>query len=161
MRRTVMLAALFVSIVSIVSTSGLAAPAAPSAAPAKAAKAKAAAIEVNVKPGDEVDITSGAVTALACAIIARDEGNLEALNSCPLEEAQKGIVVFDVEERQIYQLDTKKVRRFELEKAFAGGSIDFAAVVKKVDGKSGVAQVVVDDYSVTAKPKAGAFKGCL
>lgn len=143
---------------SIVLLAALLAPMSALAAP-PAAK-KAAAVEVNVKAGDEVEVTSGAVTALSCAIAARDDGDLEALNACPLEEALKGIVVFDVAEQQIYKLDTKKVRLFELEKAFAGGSIDFAAVVKKID-KSGVAEVVVDEFSVTAKPKAGAFKGCL
>lgn len=117
-------------------------------------------VEVDAKPGDEVEITSGAVTALSCALEARDHGKLEALNACPLEEAQKGIVIFDVEERQIYKLDAKKVKRFQLEKAFGGGSIDFTAKVKKAD-KQGIIDVIVSEFSITARPKPGAFKGCL
>lgn len=116
--------------------------------------------EVSVKRGDEVEITSGAVTALACALEARDRGTLDVLNACPLEEATRGIVVFDVEERQIYEVDAKKVRRFQLEKAFGGGSIDFSGKVTKV-AKNGVAAVEVEEFSITPKPKAGAFKGCL
>ena len=148
--------AMFV-LVTATAVSSVAARAAP---PGKAvAKAKAPAVEVTVKPGDEVDITSGAVTALSCALAARDQGQLGALNACPFEEATKGIVVFDVAERQIYLLD-KKVRTFELEKAFGGGSIDFSGTVKKLD-KAGVAFVVVGEATVTAKPKPGSFKGCL
>ena len=114
-----------------------------------------------VSSGEEVEVTSGAVTALSCALAARDSGNLDALGDCPLSEATKEIVVFDVAEKQIYRLSKKAVHRFELEKAFAGGSIDFSGVVVAVDAKSEIATVDVEEYSVMARPKPGAFKGCL
>jgi hypothetical protein len=113
-----------------------------------------------VEKGEEVEVTSGAVTALSCALSARG-GQLDALNACPLAEAVKEIVVFDVAERQVYRISTKAVFRFELEQAYAGGAIDFSGVVVAVDPKSGVATVDVTEYSVTPRPKAGAFKGCL
>lgn len=122
--------------------------------------APAPAVESTVARGDDVDVTSGAVTALSCALDARDKGDLAALSTCPLEEATKEIVVFDVAEKQIYRLDKKKVRRSELEKAFGGGSLDFTGKVASVD-KNGIASVVVDAHTVTPKPKAGSFKGCL
>lgn len=114
-----------------------------------------------VERGEEVDVTSGAVTAISCALEVQESGNLKALNACPMAEAGKGIVVFDVAERQIYRISKKAVHRFELENAFGGGSIDFEGVVVAVDPKSGVATVDVTDYSVTHRPKAGSFKGCL
>jgi hypothetical protein len=114
-----------------------------------------------VEKGEEVEVASGAVTALSCALQAIERDDLELLNACPMIEAAKGIVVFDVAERQIYRLSRKAVHRFELEKAFGGGSIDFTGTVVAVDPKSGVATVDVEEYSVTARPKAGGFKGCL
>lgn len=116
--------------------------------------------EANVDVGDDVEVMSGAVTALSCALKARDDGALDGLTSCPPSEASKGIVVFDVAEEQIYRVSEKAVYRYELEKAFGGGSIDMSGVVKKID-KGGVAVIDVEDYAVNPKPKAGAFKGCL
>lgn len=113
-----------------------------------------------VDPGDDVELSSGAVTALSCAERARLTGDLSLLNSCPLSEARNGIVIFDVAEREIYRISGKAVRHYELERAFAGGSIDLTGVVEKVDA-DGVASVKVTEYSVTPKPKAGSFKGCL
>jgi hypothetical protein len=113
-----------------------------------------------VEKGEEVEVTSGAVTALSCAMQAKKTGNLEVLNACPMIEAQKEIVVFDVAEKQIYRISKKAVHRFELEGAFGGGSIDFSGVVVAVDA-SGAATVDVSEYSVMARPKAGGFKGCL
>lgn len=139
-------------VAAFASTSPRAAPPAPAA--------PAVAPVVTVSKGEEVDVTSAAVTALSCALKARDEGKLDAVNSCPYEEATKGIVIFDVAEKQIYLLDKKKVRASALEKAFGGGSVDFSGVVKKVD-KSGVAAVEVQEMSVTPKPKAGHAKACL
>jgi hypothetical protein len=121
-----------------------------------------AAPEAAVEKGEEVDISSAAVTALTCALQARDHGDLEALNNCPLSEALGEIVVYDVADEQIYRFAKTKTgpKLFELEKAFAGGSIDFAGVVKTVD-KDAVAEVGIETYTVTPKPKAGHFKGCL
>lgn len=112
------------------------------------------------EPGDEVEVTSGAVTALSCALEAKRTGNLDLLNSCPLSEARKGVVIFDAVAREIYRLSPKKVARYELELAFAGGSVDVVGTVTRA-GKDGVAEVEVEEYSVTPKPKPGAFKGCL
>lgn len=116
--------------------------------------------EAVVDVGDEIEVMSGAVTALSCAIRARDEGKLDLLTGCPLSEATKEIVVFDVAEEQIYRISSKAVFRYELEKAFGGGSIDLSGVVKKID-KGAVATIDVEEYTVNPKPKAGAFKGCL
>ena len=112
-----------------------------------------------VKPKEEVEVTAGAVTALSCAEEAKRTGNLELLTSCPPSEAQGELVVFDVAEQQIYRLSKKAVFRFELEKAFGGGSIDLEGVVTKVDEVA--ATIDVAEYSITPKPKAGGFKGCL
>lgn len=113
-----------------------------------------------IEPGEEVEVTSGAVIALSCALQA-SAGDLSLITSCPLIEAQKEIVIFDVAEKQIYRVSRKKVFRFELEKAFGGGSIDFTGKVVSVDKRSGVATVDVQEYTIMAKPKAGSFKGCL
>jgi len=112
-------------------------------------------------PGDEVDVTSGVVTGLRCALEAREKGDLTRLSSCPPAEAAAGLVVFDVAEQRIYALSSKKVFRWQLESAYGGGSIDFTGIEVKVDPKTEVATVDVDEYSVTKKPKPGAFKGCL
>jgi hypothetical protein len=53
------------------------------------------------------------------------------------------------------------VFRYQLESAFGGGSIDFTGKAVKVDPKSDIATVEVTEFSITKKPKAGAFKGCL
>ncbi len=111
--------------------------------------------------GEDVEVTSGVVTGERCAMEAREKGDLRRLTSCPPAEAKKGIVVFDVAEKRIYRLSEKKVFRFMLESAFGGGSIDFTGKTVKVDPKSEIATVDVADFSITKKPKPGAFKGCL
>lgn len=108
---------------------------------------------------DEVEITAGAVTALSCALEAKLGGDLARLTSCPPSEALGEIVVYDVAEGEIYRISRKAVFRYELEKAFGGGSIDLRGVVTKVDGTA--ATVDVAEYSITPKPKPGSFKGCL
>jgi hypothetical protein len=112
-------------------------------------------------PGDEVEVTAGVVTGLKCALEAREKGDLKLLTACPPVEATKGLVVFDVAEKRIYGISTKKVRRFELEAAFGGGSIDFTGTEVKVDPKTEVATVDVTEYSIARRAKPGAFKGCL
>jgi len=112
--------------------------------------------------GEEVELESGQVTALSCAKKTLETGDLNALTGCPPSEAQHGLVVYDVAEKQIYKIAGKKVHTYELEKAFAGGSIDFTGVVVKAkDKKDGVPVVAVKSYSITPKPKPGSFKGCL
>lgn len=108
---------------------------------------------------EEVEITAGVVTALTCAREAQVRKDLTLLNSCPPAEARKELVVFDVAERKIYRLSTKKVFRYQLERAFGGGSIDFSGQVVKSDG--GVATVDVKDYSVQKRAKPGASKACM
>ncbi len=120
------------------------------------------AIPVLAAPtGEEVEVTSGVVTGLKCALDARASGGLRALTSCPPAEAAKELVVFDVAEKRIYRIGEKKVFRYQLESAFGGGSIDFEGKTVKVDEKNDIATVEVAQFSVTKKPKAGAFKGCL
>ena len=126
-----------------------------------AGMALVAAPGVRAAPGEEVEVTAGVVTGLSCAIEARDRGELTRLNACPPVEATKGLVVFDVAEKRIYRLAPKKVARWQLESAFGGGSIDFAGRAVKVDPRDGIATVDVSEFSITRKPKAGAFKGCL
>lgn len=112
-------------------------------------------------PGEEVEVTAGVVTGLSCALQARAKGELRLLSSCPPAEAMKGLVVFDVAERRIYRISPKKVARYQLESAYGGGSIDFTGKSVKVDAKTDVATVDVAEFSITKKPKPGAFKGCL
>lgn len=123
--------------------------------------AAASAGPARADPGDEVDVTAGVVTGLSCALAAREKGNLKLLNACPPAEAGKGMVVFDVAEQRIYRLSSKKVFLYQLEGAFGGGSIDFTGTEVRVDPKTEVALVDVEDFSVSPKPKPGAFKGCL
>jgi hypothetical protein len=110
---------------------------------------------------EEVEVTAGVVTGLSCALAARTTGDLTRLTSCPPGEAAKALVVYDVAERRIYSISPKKVFRWELERAFGGGSIDFSGTTLKVDPKSEVATVEVAEFSITPRPKPGAFKGCL
>lgn len=111
--------------------------------------------------GEEVEVASGVVTGLSCAMRARENGELRALTSCPPAEAAKGMVVYDVAESRIFAIAEKKVFRYQLESAFGGGSIDFSGKTVKLDPKTEIATVEVDEFSITKKPKAGAFKGCL
>ncbi len=110
---------------------------------------------------EDVEVTAGVVTGAECALAARAKGNLGLLSSCPPVEATKGLVVFDVAEKRIYRLTSKKLARWQLERAFGGGSIDFTGTSVKVDPKTEIATVAVADFSITPKPKPGAFKGCL
>jgi hypothetical protein len=112
-------------------------------------------------PGEEVEVTSGVVTGMACALKARAGGDLRHLTSCPPAEARKEVVVFDVAEKRIYRISAKKVFRWQLESAFGGGSIDFSGKSVSVDEAQDVATVDVAEFSITRKPKPGAFKGCL
>ncbi len=131
------------------------------AAIAAAAIAVGPGASARAEVGEEVEVTSGVVTGERCALQAREKGELRLLTSCPPAEAQKGLVVFDVAERRIYRIAEKKVFRWQLESAFGGGSIDFTGKTVKVDPKSAIATVEISDYSITRKPKPGAFKGCL
>jgi hypothetical protein len=61
-------------------------------------------------PGEEVELSSAPVTALSCAQKAIETGKLDLLTSCPLEETQKGLVVFDVAEMTFYKLEKKSIQ---------------------------------------------------
>jgi len=112
-------------------------------------------------PAEEVEVTSGVVTGLRCALDARAKGELRKLTSCPPAEGRKELVVYDVAERRIYRISSRKLARYQLESAFGGGSIDFTGKTVKVEPATGIATVDVAEFSITKKPKAGAFKGCL
>ncbi len=116
---------------------------------------------VRAAPGEEVEVTAGVVTGIDCALEARAKGELKQLSACPPAKAKKELVVFDVAEQRIYRLSDKKVFRYQLESAFGGGSIDFTGRTVKVDARTHIATVDVAEFSITRKPKAGAFKGCL
>ena len=119
------------------------------------------ALALAADPGEEVEVSSAPVTALSCAQKAAQTGKLELITNCPLEETLKGMVVFDVAEKQLYRLSKRSVRQSDLDRAYGGGSIDITGVVKSVNKKDGVPEVEVKEYRVTSKPKAGSFKGCL
>jgi hypothetical protein len=111
--------------------------------------------------GEEVEVTAGVVTGASCALRARESGELRLLTSCPPAEGAKAMVVFDVAERRVYRISEKTVFRYQLESAFGGGSIDFTGTTVREDPKDGVSTVDVAEFSITKKPKPGAFKGCL
>lgn len=121
----------------------------------------ATALPAPAAAGEEVEVTAGVVTGLRCALEAREKGNLRVLSACPPAESIAGIVVYDVAERRVYALTPRKVRRSALESAYGGGSIDFTGTEVKVDPKTQVVTVDVTEFSLTRKPKPGAFKGCL
>ncbi len=112
-------------------------------------------------PGEEVEVTAGVVTGLDCALQARAKGELKLLTSCPPAQAAKGLVVFDVAEKRIYRIADKTVRRYQLESAFGGGSIDFTGKAVKLDTAKDITTVEVAEFSIARRPKPGAFKGCL
>ena len=112
------------------------------------------------RASEDVDVTAGIVTGIDCALAAREKGDLRRLTACPPAQAAKGIVVYDVAEKRIYRITGKKVQTYQLESAYGGGSIDFAGKVTSVDAKE-IATVEVAEFSITKKPKPGAFKGCL
>ena len=120
-----------------------------------------AAAAAGAARAEEIEVTAGVVTGLDCALAARAKGDLRLLSSCPPGEAAKGLVVYDVAEKRIYRISPKKVFRWELERAFGGGSIDFTGETVKVDRESEVTTVEVAEFSITPRPKPGAFKGCL
>lgn len=129
--------------------------------PALAALLLAALLPPPARAGEEVEVTSGVVTGIGCALEAREKGNLRLLSSCPPAESRKGMVVFDVAERKVYAISAKKVRRSQLESAYGGGSIDFTGNAVRTDPRTGVVTVDVTEFSLTRKPRPGAFKGCL
>lgn len=125
------------------------------------ASASPSAFAAPAARAEEVEVTAGVVTGVECALAARAKGDLRLVASCPPAEAAKGLVVFDVAEKRIYRLAPRKVSRWQLERAFGGGSIDFTGTTVKVEPKTQIATVAVTEFSITPRPKPGAFKGCL
>ncbi len=124
------------------------------------AAAIAAARPDSAEVGDEIETSAGVVTAMSCARAAVRTGKLEPLASCGMSEVPSGLAVFDVAAGQIYRIAPVKVGTYELEAAFGGGSIDFAGIVVAT-ATDGVPVVEVQEYTVSRRPKAGSFKGCL
>lgn len=111
--------------------------------------------------GEELEISTAPVTGLSCALAARESGDLTLLTTCPLREALGGIVAFDIMEEVVIHLDESTVARYELESAYGGGSIDAYGTITGVDPETGVLTMAVEEHTITKKPKAGGFKGCL
>ena len=109
--------------------------------------------------GEEVEVTSGAITALSCAMEAQTTGKLDSLSNCSMRDTVAGLVVYDIAMKDIYLLAPQAIHRFELERAFGGGRIDFLGTV--IQEKDGIGVVSVTEYTINPRPKPGAFKGCL
>ncbi len=109
--------------------------------------------------GEEIEVTSGAITALTCAIDAKTKGSLDPISFCPMHETVSGMAVYDVAMKDIYLLSSSSVAQYELERAFGGGRIDLVGTVR--EASDGIAVLDVSEYTITARPKPGAFKGCL
>jgi len=56
-------------------------------------------------------------------------------------------------------MSPQSIHRFELERAFGGGRIDFVGTV--VEAQDGIGVVSLSEYLINPRPKPGAFKGCL
>jgi hypothetical protein len=107
----------------------------------------------------EVDIYSAVITARSCAEKMMDTGDLTIHSSCsPLESARTGFAIYDPMEEQVYLLDASVLHTFELEHGF-GGSMDVYGQVKGT--LDGLPVITPEDYTISPKPKPGAFKGCL
>lgn len=107
----------------------------------------------------EVELYSATITALSCALQVKESGRLGDLSICPPAEAIKsGYVAFDVSEQEIYLFSNKSIFQFQLEMGF-GGSIDLDGVVTNTEAGFPVLQL--KEFTITPKPKPGAFKGCL
>ena len=109
--------------------------------------------------GEEVEVNSGAITALSCAMAAKTKGTTDPISSCSMADTLTGFAVFDMAMKEIYVLAPNKVHSFELERAFGGGRIDLVGTV--VTNRDGIAELNVTEYTINPRPKPGAFKGCL
>ncbi len=109
--------------------------------------------------GEEVEVSSGAITALSCAMEAQRTGKLDPISNCSMSDTVAGLAVYDLALKDIYLLSPSSVHLYELERAFGGGRIDFVGTVLKQS--DGIDVVSLSEYSISPRPKAGAFKGCL
>ncbi len=106
-----------------------------------------------------VEMYSAVITARSCAQEMMDTGDLTLAARCsPIEGARTGFAIFDPVEAQVYLIEASAIAMFELEHGF-GGSIDLSGDVKGT--LDGIPVVQPEDYTISPKPKPGAFKGCL
>ena len=107
----------------------------------------------------EVELYSAVITARSCAKEMAETGNLGIIDTCPpMQAALTGFALYDTMEEQAYMLDPQKVYRFELELGF-GGSVDIYGEIKSTS--DGLPVITPEEYTITPRPKPGAFKGCL
>jgi len=108
---------------------------------------------------EEVELYSAVITAKSCAEKALKTGNYDILTNCPpVEAAKTGYVIFDPVEGEYYYVKLGEIYQYELDEGF-NGNIDISGVI--VGEKDGVPVIEPEDYSISPKPKAGFFKGCL
>ncbi|MCB9737891.1 MAG: hypothetical protein H6747_01410 [Deltaproteobacteria bacterium] len=138
----------------------------PSPAERVAARRKAAEVaSVADKPlqeadeEEEVELYSAQLTAYPCAVRAAKEGTAVIGPECsPMEAVTHGFALLDPQEKKVFLVKEGSVYRFELEHGF-GGRVDISGNV--VGTRGGVPVIAPESYTITPKPKAGAFKGCL
>ncbi len=144
-----------------------AAPAKPSPAEIVAARKKAEAIaplgDAPMKDfegdDDEVELYSAAVTAYPCAAKAAKKGKATIADGCsPMSTLTHGFALLDPSEKKVYLVKKGAIYGFEMEHGF-GGRMDISGTV--VGTKAGLPVIEPESYSITPKPKPGAFKGCL
>lgn len=109
--------------------------------------------------GEEVEVYSAVITAVDCAKrLAETEDKVELEKCGPLEAAMSGFAIYDPAESEIYLLDPAGFYQYELEAGFQG-SMDISGTL--VGSRHGLPVLKPEDYTITNKPAAGAFKGCL
>jgi len=106
-----------------------------------------------------VDLTSVVVTALPCAQRTLKTGLFRHISNCSPVESIIGRVLFDVVERKIYLVDSKSIPNYKLDQAFGGGSVDIEGEITGF--RDGFPVITAEEFTVIARPKPGAFKGCL
>ncbi len=140
-----------------------AAPATPRAAPKAAPSVIADVRKLPLKPfagdDDEVELFSAAVTAYSCASRATASKDMKLLGRCsPMDTISHGFALVDTQDNKPYLLKEGSVYTFELEGGY-GGTMDVSGSI--IGTRGGVPVIEPEEYSVTPRPKPGAFKGCL
>ena len=108
---------------------------------------------------DEAELYGAVITATACAELMTTDDTGDAISRCsPADAARTGFVLYDPSEQAVFYLKHGGLYQFELERGF-GGSIDVSGTI--IGKKSGIPVIDPEEYTITPKPAAGAFKGCL
>jgi len=108
---------------------------------------------------EEVELYSAVLTAASCAVALAEGADPSLVTFCSPADAVTGrFALFDPAEQQVYLLQLGSIYRFQLEQGF-GGSMDIFGMVVGV--RDGLPVIKPEEYSITPKPKPGAFKGCL